>query len=459
MNLDNIIYRALFEQRTGKIKKVPVDVPIPIEVPDTIPDVRRNKIKSANRKGLQVAQQHGAVLDVWSAFSVILNASKPGKEILPQISSAANAVNAINQLTKEKGGIHYGAGGELDKTTKSGNPKYMYIVGPNVSKIKRIFKYNVWVCNYDQLITISRKINQIEPLQYYNIVVSNAAKFTVGRIPVFMYAEAVKWFQSLQTRIDALKTNTAEYNKIKLDLKPVNSRVLIPELQYLNADYDPKETNTAGGTIEITNQNYEQYGNTGFRGFAKLDLDAYGNQILIPQKGTMPVTRYSDEMSGTFTGEFFNGAPHIGNVNWDDETIESVKPGDTKIYIDSSGKRRFTFYTANTTTKEMPLRVTYRDTPEIIKLLQQDIKAMLDNNPEWVNSLSTTKYADNIKNFTPDGNWWDNMRAMSLLLNAEFLKDAAIDPATGSFYRGITTEIPESVRQNIIKYKTEKIPL
>jgi hypothetical protein len=51
------------------------------------------------------------------------------------------------------------------------------------------------------------------------------------------------------------------------------------------------------------------------------------------------------------------------------------------------------------------------------------------------------------------------MRDVTLLLNAQFLGDAVIDPSTNDFYRGIEIEIPESVRQAILKYKSEKIPL
>lgn len=459
MKLDKIIYHALFEQRrSGKIKKVPVDEPIPIEVPDIIPDVRRNILKPNNRKSLLVAQRHGAVLDAWSSFSVILIASKPGKTELPLISSSENALRAIAQLTKEKGGTHYGAGGSLDKTGKSGVAKYMYIVGPNVSKIKRIFKYNVWVCNFEQLFTLSKKLDQNEPLQYYEQVTSNAARNKIGNIPVFMYNEAGQWFQSLQARINSVKSDTELLRKSNISLKPENANVLIPELEYLNTDYDPTESVLQTKTIEITDQNYEEYGYTTFRGIAKLDSNPYGDTILIPKKGSMEVRRYSDGMEGRFTGDFINGAPNEGSVKYDDDSIHTVKPGDARIYIDSNGKHTFTFVSRSRGV-ETQLSVKYTDSEEIIRFLQQDIKEMLDNNTEWVNSFAETKYYNSLRNFTIDGKWGFSMQDVVFIINAQFLGDSAIDPSTGKWYRGIMTQIPESVRKDIIKHKTEKIPI
>lgn len=466
MKLEKIIHRALFEQRSGKIKKVPVnkpeDVPIPEEVPDIIPNVRRNILKPMNRKGLDVAQRHGAMLNVWSAFSVILLASKSGKENLPQISSAANAVNAINQLTREKDSTHFGAGGELDKTGDGGIAKYMYIVGPNVSKLKRVFKYNVWVCNYEQLFMISKKLDQTEPLQYYNVVSSNAARNKVGNIPVFLYTEAARWFQSLQSRIDAVKANTKQYAELKPDLKPINSSVLIPELEYLNSDYDPTSANLPTETIEITNQNYESYGYTAFRGVAKLELDSYGNRILIPLKGTIPVKRNGDGIGGMFKGEFANGMPDTGTSTWDDDSINKVSSGDARATRNPDGTRGFVFKTSGTSSVEAQLRVSWSDTPDVIKLLQQDIQSMIDNNPEWVNSLvnsDASNFGASLKSFTANGKWDDNMTDVAFIINVQFLGDTAWNSETKTWHRGIISEIPEIVRKNIIKYKSEKIPL
>ena len=201
--LDKIIYNTLFEQR-GKIKKVPVDTPIPLELPDRIPDVRRNILKPANRTGLQIGQQHGSVLDGWSVFTVMLIASRAGKENVAKLDTAGSATNAIFDLAAEKGVTHYGRGGYFDKTESDGTAKYMYIVGADVSKFRRVFKHNVWICNFHQLYTLSKKLNEIEPLTYYQNIESTYTDFTIGNIPVFTFEQASKWFKGLQYRLQSL---------------------------------------------------------------------------------------------------------------------------------------------------------------------------------------------------------------------------------------------------------------
>jgi hypothetical protein len=457
MKLENIIRRALFEQqRSGKMtlvpanKTIPLEVPdIPEEVPDIIPPVRRSKLKPANQRGLQIAQSHGAVLDAWSAFSIILNITKTGKETIKAIDSSTQATAAINMII-DQSDSNYGPWSRLDQTGKFGIAKYMYIVGPNISKIKRVLKYNVWVCNYEQLYIISTKLNQTEPLQYYQQVTSNAARNTIGNIPVFRYTEAARWFQSLQARIDLVKNDTEMLRKSGINLKPENSNMLIPELQYLNTDYNPTESAVQSETVEINTPD--------FRGTARKETDAMGNTIVIPVKGSMSVIRNPDKMTGIFTGKFANGAPDDGTVKWDDDKSNAVKPGDTRIYIDTDGTRNFSF-NFGASNNETQLSVNYKDTAEIIQLLQQDIKAMLINNPDWVNSFEGTEYYNSLQNFKASGEWDAMMRDVTLLLNAQFLGDAAIDPSTDDFYRGIEISIPEPVRQNIIKYKSEKIPL
>jgi hypothetical protein len=84
---------------------------------------------------------------------------------------------------------------------------------------------------------------------------------------------------------------------------------------------------------------------------------------------------------------------------------------------------------------------------------------MLINNPEWVTSFEKTKYYNSLQNFNANGEWDAVMRDVTLLINAQFLGEDAIDQSTKDFYPGIEISIPESVRQNIIKHKSEKIPL
>ena len=452
--LDKIIYNTLFEQR-GKIKKVPVDAPIPLEVPDRIPDVRRNILKPANRAGLQIGQQHGAVLDGWSVFTVMLIASRAGKENVAKLDTSLSATSAIHDLADEKGVTHYGQGGYFDKKESDGTAKYMYIVGADVSKFKRVFKHNVWICNFHQLYTLSKKLNEIEPLTYYENIESIYTDFTFGNIPVFTFEQASKWFKALQYRLQSLSPEQKQ--SLRSLLKPKNSAVLIPELQYLNQDYNPTENPLQSKTVTITDTNKYGYGGN-FRGDAKLDYDANGNQILIPLKGTISVFRKPEYTPGIFTGDFKNGAPDSGKVEYEDGLIEYVKPGDAEVYIKPDGTRSFTFFSRGTKI-ETPVRYTWRDSEDIIRLIQTDIKAMLDNNPEWVQSFSGIKQYPLIQAFDVTGIWDEPMRTVSWILNVQFLGDDAMLPDGKTVNNDALITIPKTTRDAIIKYQTEKIPL
>jgi hypothetical protein len=335
--LEQIIYAALFEQQTGRIKKV--------EAPASAELIRHNAVRPASRKALAAARQHGSVLSGWSAFTIksiyvrktdAKSVSNDPELLWTDSSGAAEAVRQATQDTKDE--QYYGVNGHFNTATTDGTPKYMYIVGPDVAKRERVRKHNVWVCNFEQLYSISKQLNKQAPLEYYikleNLVKSKKAN--IGNIIVFDFKDIATWFSVLSQRI----------KQAGLNIKPEDSKVLIPELQYLSTDYDPEseKIDTTPKTIEIDDSNSEQYNYPNFIGTAKLQYDSLGNRVIVPIKGSLRVTKTGTDISGMFNGEFKNGAPWKGYIDFEDDTIfpygELTNP---KVTIDAEGNRNFSF--------------------------------------------------------------------------------------------------------------------
>ena len=229
-------------------------------------------------------------------------------------------------------------------------------------------------------------------------------------------------------------------------------------MQYLNQDYNPTENPLQSKTVTITDTNKYGYGGD-FRGDAKLDYDADGNQILIPLKGTINV-RDESGLRGKFTGDFKNGAPAVGEVEYEDGSIVRIKQGDVQIFVNQEdGTRGFTVIPTRTGTEEIPVHYTWRDSEDMIRLIQTDIKAMLDNNPEWVQSFSGIKDYPLIQAFDVTGIWDAPTATLSWILNVQFLGDDAMLPDGKTVNNDALNTIPKTTRDAIIKYQTEKIPL
>lgn len=459
--LETVLRNILIEQ-SGKLKKVRVeDPPIPLEVPDTVPEMRREIIKTANRTGLQFAQRHGAVLDAWSAFEIKIVATKSGKSFVSSFTTGAAAAQVIGDISKKQGNNYYSAGGALDKVESDGISKYMYVVGPNVSKRNRVFKYNVWVCNFHQLYKLSLDLHKTKNVGFYDVVndIRQSSAYKLGNIVVFSVQEAQQWFTALEL---ALKQNN-------MNPKPENSRVLIPELEYLGTDYEPEAETFQAKTVEIlTADDQLKYGYLGsFRGTARIEVDTFGNTILIPIRGSYPIVDLDKEnKQGVFTGDFKNGAPSNGTITYEDGDTYSGDLSNVYTFTNpETGYPSFRF-TSGLTSKESKQKyldaANIYDTSDksVILLLQQDIIKMLENNPDWVASFSNTEYkAKAFDTFKATGVWGESMRNMSLLLNAQFLGNDILIPNTQQIRSQAYTDIPAKTRDAIIEHQTKKIPV
>jgi hypothetical protein len=335
--LEQLIRKIIVEQEDNTVSDVD------IEDPGKEKTIARHKLIPASRSGLDNARQHGAVKPGWSAFKIKSN-FKPGDPgNIRQITDNDTAFRAIARITvNDPKGQYYGESGQF-KGLVNDVPKYMYIVGPDISKRKRVQKYNVWVCNFEQLYNISKQLDNTQPLQFYrkidDLVEDKGNR--IGDVIVFSSLEVRNWFSALKQRM----------SQSKLDVKPINSTKLIPEIDYLAKDYDPDDEDDAYGDvdltpyeIQITDTNDDEY-NTSFRGSANISRDTFGNRILIPINGKISVFREGDGMHGTFVGEFKNGAPYNGTVTWDDDTQFTGKIKDVRITIEPDGSRQFHFNT------------------------------------------------------------------------------------------------------------------
>ena len=348
--LEQIIYLSLFEQTSNEDDW--------IEVPDVVPEQRHNKVKPVSRKALGIAHANGAVLSGWSAFTIksvytVRQGLKSALSSEPGLawSDSKGAAEAIEQATTaNRQESYYGPGGNFDQPADSnGIVPFMYIVGPDVSSRKRVRKHNVWVCNFSHLFYLSRKLDQIEPLQYFERVenfIKNKSLY-VNNIIVFDFKDIAKWFSVLKQRISKLTPD--ESKKLSADLKPQDSNVLIPNLNVLSRDYDPDSDviDLKPTIITVTNDNAMEY-HTSFRGRARLDYDAFGNKIISPLEGNIDVSREDDGMDGTFTGTFKNGTPYDGKVVYKDgDTFDGIFPADAvKVIVYPNGSRNFEFLTS-----------------------------------------------------------------------------------------------------------------
>jgi hypothetical protein len=203
----------------------------------------------------------------------------------------------------------WGEGHRFDKTDKSGNARYMYVIGDDVSKQNRKIKTNVWVLLYSPLLTLAQEIDKRElSSTYYNVIISSPV-YTIGNIPVYTYDAANKWIQSLKAKSSAL-------NLKLIDTGFSNKEIQWPNLASINK---PESDTGIESEKTVTVDSVENEYMYGFVGTLKFTYDAYGNSIAIPIDGTIGLVRANaPDVKGKFTGKFINGLPADGTLTYDD---------------------------------------------------------------------------------------------------------------------------------------------
>ena len=422
-------------------------------------DIRRTVVKSASKAALNIAQRNGAVTDGWSVFTVKNFMSKTSDAL--NFSTSRQARYSLIKIFAKHPIAAYGEGGYYDKL-QDGIPKYVYIVGPDVSKRKNVSKHNVWICNNHQLETISKQLRETDPVKFSAALTDPAdQRAQINNIRILSISDAEKWFSALRVALQEKNMNP----------KPELSNKLIPNLEYLDREYDVDSYTLKPQPVTVDDAFAEKYEYAGsFRGTAMMGYDELGQLIIIPAKGSHGVVeRSGKKRNGTFTGKFENGAPSEGIVKYEDGTTISGKLRNVRTWLDPETNRpTFTYDTPETSADvDITQTITATDATEVIQALQQSISDMLKNNPDWIETFSENdtfyealQYFAS-ESFKADGVWDENMRNVVLLINM-LTYDKAIfkDPENPSFdqlHAGSKTRITKQAYDNIIKYKTEKI--
>lgn len=405
----------------------------------SVDTIVRNVIKPSNESTLSAAQTHGAILSAWSAF-IIKSVHKRGIDATsnPEWSSSVGAAAAIRQAINKNGKAqetqYYGKTGPFNKIDVNGQPKYMYIVGPDLASRDRAVKHNVWVCNFSQLYEIAKRLdaNEKKPLQYFEIIENlvDDKSTMLGNIIIFDYRDVTPWFNELK--------------KYKLTDKPIDAVKLIPELQYLSKDTDTDVSSTTDTDqiIDITDETAEQYNYPGFTGKARLSTDTRGNRIIIPLNGSIPVTQDITGLRGVFTGEFKNGVPYKGSIEYVDGTEYTGELINPYAYINADGDRSFHYTvprgsTANKTANDTS-SVTNNQSDTDITSSTVTYPAKADDGTIIYTMSDTDKYVYWIDN----GSWYTGRKTQyetGTVNGKRITKQVAIDKLNTKFPDAIQT--------------------
>jgi hypothetical protein len=226
------------------------------------------------------------------------------ESILPRLK---NQIAANSQI---------GANSSYDVADKSDNvtSRYMYVIGDDIAKSKRILKMNVWVLLYSPLYQLATQIDRLKKNNRYQEQLTGVIEWYAGSIPVYTYNDAAKWIAILKTQSSNLKLELRD-NQLK-------KKIAFPNLATINKqELDQEKISGETKIVTIDNTNRQEYDDTSFTGTAEISYDAYGKRKLTRINGSHPVRRESDGMRGIYTGEFVNGMPSNGKVVWNDGEV------------------------------------------------------------------------------------------------------------------------------------------
>ena len=104
--------------------------------------------------------------------------------------------------------------------------RYMYILGNDISKSKRVLKINVWVLLFSPLMQLAQQIDQLNNNTRNQEQITSVQESMIGRIPVYTYNDAVKWISMLKTQATKLD--------LKLNDKQLKRAIEFPTLAIIN---------------------------------------------------------------------------------------------------------------------------------------------------------------------------------------------------------------------------------
>jgi hypothetical protein len=259
------------------------------------------------------------------------------ESILPRLQ---NQIAAMSQI---------GANSSYDVADKSSDAtsrtsRYMYVIGDDIAKSKRILKMNVWVLLYSPLYQLATQIDRLKKNNRYQKQLTGVVEWYAGSIPVYTYNDAAKWIAILKTQSSNLKLELRD-NQLK-------KKIAFPNLATINKqELDQEKISGETKIVTIDNTNRKEYDDTFFTGTAEISYDAYGKRKLTPIKGSHRVSRESDGIPGIYTGEFVNGMPSNGKAVWNDgEVWEGEMSSNGIIDPDTGNIARFSFTKSKNTT-------------------------------------------------------------------------------------------------------------
>ena len=209
--------------------------------------------------------------------------------------------------------------------------------------------WNVWAIDKDEtgINKLSKEIKQaLQKTTYFTQTEQQIDK--IQAVTLMTLEQANKWFTSLQ-----------EFSK-KLNL---SSTLNLPNINAIKTDVVGDDTQEDLGSQDVNIQmnnsrEYDAYDlsgkllfnnvtSNGFYGRAKMSVSADGESLIFqPIEGTQGVIEFGTERTGTFNGEFKNGAPFKGMITYDSATNEQFEEFDgevtSKIFT-RSGEQSFKF--------------------------------------------------------------------------------------------------------------------
>jgi hypothetical protein len=305
-----------------------------------------------------------------------------------------------------------GAASSYDIKDKSDDftSRYMYVIGDDIAKSKRVLKMNVWVLLYSPLLQLADQLDSLKNNDRFQEQITGVIEWRAGGIPVYTYNDAAKWISILKMQSSNLKLDLID-NQLK-------KKIAFPSLTTINKqELDQEKISGETKVVTIDNTNRKEYSNTDFTGTAEMSYDAYGIRKLTYINGSCVVSRTLDGTPGIYTGEFKNGMPSNGKAVWDDGEVwegemssSAVKDPDTGFIKKFSFKKSENTIVSNSKqskTSRLEYPYTLSNGNIIYTLSDTDKWVYLKDNDEWV----TTNKID-FERFQLDGGTAPNSKVI-----------------------------------------------
>jgi len=203
---------------------------------------------------------------------------------------------------------------------------YRIVISSPIQRGKRKI-YAVWIIDmrtakptpFRLLLNKLQNIQSRDVYQYYQ----KFEKYTIGTTEIIDQSRAIAWTNAIKNYLLYLETEKPQLYSQRFGtddgIKQINS---IPDFSGMNRIKIPTEAeadgNIAAKTTYVDYDWLQQNGfNADFIGTAIISTDPItGIKTMQPVNGNMSIRKLRSDQKGDFTGEFKNGAPYIGSVQF-----------------------------------------------------------------------------------------------------------------------------------------------